>query len=439
MGGAIVGLVATMRPISTRRAFIATAGTVGITSIAGCSSILGGMGGDNNNKTTTPESNSKAETKDAPGGPGKSVDTFENVKSNWGVSYGKLSTTKQDVYQGSQSLVLQSKKSAKKTVTKITRSFYPEALDLSSHNLSLAVKVKKPETVKIKAEIIAPADSSKLQSTRYIPKELDDWVRFDIGYTSKKGDPVMNNVAELNIQIGPTPNNKPFTVLIDDLRKVPAASKGKVMFQFDDGHISARDTVYPVFKEKGWSGTVGVIPDAVGADDRITEQHMREMGKNGWDMIGHASELLPKHSREKQRRILQRTKQYLEVKGFKKGANHFIAPYNRVNGTTLELFNELFDSAYLQGGAPNNAKQPSNPGFISRVNGEDIQGTQRIVNMANEFNQLAVIYFHRVGTEYDGFSLDDFRKVADHVGSKEVDVVTPSQLFQSDNGSSNSK
>lgn len=421
----VLDLIANMNHLSSRRKFIVTVGTTGTASFAGCSSILGGGNGSDrfspNNESTTSDSNG---TTDDATAPGQSVDKFNNISSQWEISYGKLTTTTQDVFQGDQSVVLEPKKNGKKSVSKISRTFYPEALDLSSHDLSLAVKVNKPDAVKVRAEIIAPAKSSMLTATRHIPKELDAWVRFDLGYTGKRGNPVMDNVSKINIQIGPT--KKPFQVLIDDLRKVPKSNTGKVMFQFDDGHVSVHETAYPLFNKKDWTGSVAIIPSAVGGDDRITEAMMRKMGKNGWDMIGHASELLPDHSPEKQQQILRQTKRYLDVKGFKKGANHFVVPYHRVNNATLKHMDALFETAYLQGGGPNNANRPSNPAFISRINGESLRETRRIVNMAAKFNQLAVIYFHEIGGS--GLPVNALKKVLNHVEKKDVDVITPSQL-----------
>ncbi|UPM43302.1 polysaccharide deacetylase family protein [Halocatena salina] len=414
-----------MQRQSTRRTFLTTVGVAGAMSVAGCSSLPGSGG-----STSTPPTDTKNTdngTNDDSGAPGTSVDDFEDI-SRWEVTNGRLRGTGQDVFQGSQSMVLEPKNGASEPVAKISRAFYPEALNLSSHDLSLAVKVNKPDSIKVRAEIIAPAQSTMLTSTRHIPIELDGWVRFDLGYTGKRGNPVLDSVTKVNVQIGPV--DKPFQVLVDDLRKIPKPDTGKVMFQFDDGHVSAYETAYPTLKQNGWSGAVAVAPNAVGGDDRITEADMREMGGDGWDMIGHASELLPDHSSKEQRQILQQTKQYLEVKGFTNGARHFVAPYSRVDTTTLNHINDLFETGYLFGAGPNNAKHPSNSAFISRVQGPSADGTSQIVDMAAEFNQLAVISYHEIGSE--GVSVDTFEQIVDHVNSKDVDVVTPSQLIDSD-------
>lgn len=429
-----------MEKRSTRRAFLTTAGVVGVASLAGCSNMPGGSGETPASPgTTDTQTTDTTKTTDGGGGeggtnaPGKSVDAFEDV-SQWDIGFGKLTTTKQDVFEGKQSFVLEPKKNAKKNVVKIGRRFpVGKELDLSSHDLSLAAKVKKPKNenrrLKVRAQIIAPAESSSTLSIRQIPRELDDWVRFDLGYVEKTGNPEMKNVAGINIQIGPRPDNKPFQVVVDDLRKVPKAKKGKVMLQFDDGHVSAHQNAFPILKEKGWPGTAAVTPDVVGVDNYMGEPMLRELAKNDWNIVGHGSGTLPELSSKRQKRALQETKRYLDLKGFKDGAKHYVVPRHRVNKATLKHIDELFETAYLQGGCPNNAKNPSNSSFISRVNGVDVRNVREIIDMAAEFNQLAVVYFHRIGDYDQGIPTNTFKKVVDHVASKKVDVITPSQLI----------
>ncbi|MFC6963007.1 polysaccharide deacetylase family protein [Halocatena marina] len=437
-----------MQNQTTRRMFLAAVGATGAVSLAGCSSIPGNGGGGSEPKqpsnTTGSEKPSTTEPgatapqqrrgKDTSSNRGSVVDDFEgDVDSRWGINNGKYKVTKKDAFQGSQSLVLEPKKNAKKPVAKIFKSFYPKALDLSKHDLSLAVKVNKPKDIKVSAEVIAPAESSMLTATRYIPLELDGWVRFDLGYTAITGNPTMDKVSQVNLQIGPLSKGQDFQILIDDLRKYPKPKKGKVMFQFDDGHITTYKKAYPILKKKGWPGSVGIIPDAINGDKRMTDQMMQEMGKSGWDMMAHASELLPKLPESKQRQILQQANQYLNLKGFKKGARHFVAPYNRVNQTTLDLIDELFETGYLFGACPNNAQHPSNPSFISRVEGPSVRGARRAINVAEKTNQLVVIAYHAIGNGNNATSEKAFKRIVNHVEKKNVDVITPSQLVDGKN------
>lgn len=427
---------------STRRVFLTAVGAAGAMTLAGCSSIPGGGNDEpaDPDATDTPNTDEGTDNGGGDNGgdngggpPGESIDDFSSV-DEWQISEGELSTTTDDVFQGDQSVVLKPSGDAGQSVVKISKTFYPDNLDLTKHDLSLAAKVKKPNLksgdarMKVATEVIAPAESSMATAVRQFPRDLDSWVRFDIGYTDTNGTPEMGNVTDINIQIGPRQDNKQFEVLIDDLRKVPKANKGKVMFQFDDGHITTYENAFPILKERGWSASAGIIPNAVNGDNYMTEEMLREMADEGWDMVGHHGKNLTDMSPEQQAQNLQQVKRYLDVKGFGEGANHFIVPYHQVDKAALDNINELFDMAYLQGGGPNNAKNPSNPAFISRINGESIRGSRRIINMAAEFNQLAVIYFHEIGDGDGWLPTEDFEKILDHAESKEVDVITPTQL-----------
>lgn len=436
-----------MQRQSTRRTFLTAVGVAGGVSLAGCSSIPGSGDSSKQDGTATATQTSNGTRTDGKNGSsngggkkngngnqsstrGTVVDDFEGtVDSRWGISHGRYKTTKQDAFQGNQSLVLEPKKNAKTPVAKISKAFYPKTLDLSSHDLSIVAKVKKPKDVKISAEVIAPAESDMLTATRYIPIEMDDWVRFDFGYTGKQGKPAMDSVSQVNIQVGPMEKGTDFQVLVDDLRKIPKPKKGKVMFQFDDGHVSAYEKAFPLLQEKGWPGSVAVIPDAVNSEDRLTNSMMREMGKANWDMMSHpgTGTPLPQLPAKRQRRLIRSAKQALDVKGFEDGARHFVAPYSRVDKTTLDIISEFHETGFLFGACPNNAQLPSNPHFISRVQGPAVRGARQAIDVANDLNQLVVVAYHTLGG--DGTPMNKFKEIVNHVEKKNMDVITPSQLI----------
>jgi peptidoglycan/xylan/chitin deacetylase (PgdA/CDA1 family) len=452
-----------MQHRSTRRKFIATLGAAGTITVAGCSAMPGSSNtpSDGNSSsspaspsgggTTTPGTGTDTPTNTHPGGNssnqpftrGKKVDDFEGkVSSRWQIDYGKYTITTQDVYEGSQALVLEPRKPSKrkKSITRpfarVSRFFTgsTKALDLSQHDLTMAVKVDKPkgQVLDIKANVHAPTGSLSLNCTRQIPKAMDDWVRYDLGYTGMNGQPQLKNVLQLEIIIATNPQQaKDFKVKIDGLRKIPKPNKGKVIFQFDDGHITAYENAYPVLQQKGWPAGCAVIPDAIGADDRVSLKMMSEMQKNGWDMMSHPkappSTALPGLPENVQRRKIVSAHQKLAALGFKKGARHFVAPYNRVSGTTLDIVSDVHETGFLFGACPNNARHPSNPYFISRVQGPAVRGAKQIIDMAAQFNQLAVVTYHVVGGK--GLSMSAFKRVIDYVEKKNVDVISPSQLI----------
>lgn len=431
---------------STRRQLIRAVGTIGTATLAGCSSLFGP---DSSPSPFSPESTeSSATTESGPFNRGTVVDDFEGeIGKRWQIDYGEYATTG-DAYQGSQAVVLRSRspKAAKKAFpyARITNYFSgngSEPLDLSDKDLSMAVKVKKPTpdtelgNVKITAKLFAPTNSISVVSNRSIPLELDDWVRFDLGYTGVNGEPTMDEILAMQIIIDSRKftnyAGQSFEILIDDIRTIPKPKRGTVLLQFDDSHETAYTQAFELMKEKGIPGSVGTIPSAVGARDRLSRSQMIEMNNAGWEMICHpqTGQSLPRISKEGQEKLIKRAYQTLSALGFENGARHFVAPYSRVDSTTLSIVEKYHKTGFLFGGCPNNASQPSNPYFISRVQGGDVRGTKQLVDMAERFNQLTVISYHTLGSGPNALPIDQFEEVLDYISSKDVVGITPSQLI----------
>ncbi|SFL69912.1 Peptidoglycan/xylan/chitin deacetylase, PgdA/CDA1 family [Halogranum rubrum] len=419
---------------------MATLGAVGITGLAGCSGGTGSTPTTNessSSNTTTSQPTTTAgnetttateESQDQAFTRGELVEDFESFEdSNWGTIGGTIETDTDEVYAGSQSLHMSNENG---NVAGIFKAF-PDGLDLTKHDLSIAVKLDKPVRGKFAAEIIAPARSDMLTSKRFIPKELNGWTRIDLGYTGKKGEPVLEAVQELRLMVQ-SEEGTPIDVRIDDLRKIPKPKKGKVMLQFDDAVTSQYEVAFKEMQKRGWGGGIAIIPDAINSEGNITTGQMREMRDAGWDMMAHPQvpNPLPSYSEAKQRQMIQQAKKYLELKGFPKGARHFVAPYNRVSETTLDIVSEFHETGFMFGACPNNAQQPSNMHAISRVMGKDPRGTRRILNIAEAYNQLVVVQFHDIG-EGDDYEIspEDFKGVLDHIEKKDMDVITPSDLI----------
>jgi peptidoglycan/xylan/chitin deacetylase (PgdA/CDA1 family) len=467
-----------MQHRSTRRKFIATLGAAGTVTFAGCSALSGGSGSSNTNtSTSTPKgtstkspetttnggnsgnggdgsnnsggNNNNNNKKNAPFTRGKVVADFEGkVGSEWQVDYGKLATTTKDVYRGKQSIVLKPRKPSKRKKSlngrpyaRITNFFTNKPLDLSKNDLTMAVKVEKPDAIDITAKVYAPTRNVSLQSTRQIKKDMNDWVRYDIGYTSKNGKPDLSKVSAVQLIVNiPKGGPNDFKVKIDDLRMIPKAKKGKVILQVDDGHISTYENIYPILKQKGWAAGAAVIPSVIGADNRLGRKQMKEMSKNGWDIMSHPkappSTGLPGLPKKVQRQKIETAKQQLELLGFKKGSRHLVAPYNRLSGTTIDILRDVHETAFLFGGCPNNGRKPSNPYFISRVQGDSPRGAKRIIDTAAQFNQMAVVQFHVVGNYKNypnALTVNRFKNIMNYIEKQNVDVITPSQLIDGKN------
>ena len=425
---------------TTRRSFVAAAGAAGV-ALAGCIGSPGEGGGRTTDGTTTGSTNTTERDRttttvtaeaDVPFSRGELLADFEDAEAaRWGAVTGTVTPDTEEVYAGTQSLRLEH---GGKNAVGVYRSF-PEGLDLTSHDLSLAVKMEEPQAGKVALEVLAPGRSDHLVSKRYIPQEMNGWTRVDFGYTGKRGDPIMDAVQEVRLVV--QTGGAPIRVWVDDLRMIPKAGNGKVVFQFDDSLLSTYDVVLPEFQRRGWAGGVGVIPRSVNSEGNLTDGMMREMRDAGWDMMSHPQEPepLPSFSPDEQRRLIEDAKKYLELKGFPEGAKHFIAPYNRVDEDTLRILKEIgHETAFMYGACPSNARHTSAPLFISRVNGRDPRGTRRVLNLAAEHDQLVTIAYHDIAAEGEESSGDltvaweDFQNVLDHVEETGLDVVTPTEL-----------
>jgi peptidoglycan/xylan/chitin deacetylase (PgdA/CDA1 family) len=426
---------------STRRRFLSTIGAVGVAGVAGCAGDADSTTPSNATATGTPTAQSTAtatstadetatpsQSNDADFSRGELVEDFENYEeARWGTIRGDVTTDTNEAYAGSQSLRLSNKNGGAAGIFKA----FPDGLDLSKHDLSLAVKLDKPVSGKISMEFIAPARSDMLVSKRFIPGELNSWVRIDLGYTGRKGDPDLSAVQELRLLVL-SEDGTPINYWVDDLRKIPKPKKGKVMMVFDDAVTSQYEVAFKRMQEKGWGGGVAVIPDAINSEGNLTTGQMREMRDAGWDMMAHPQlpKPLPEYSEQRQREAIERTYNYLDLKGFPKGARHFVAPYHRVSQTTLDIVSEFHETGQMFGACPNNAQHPSNLLTMSRVMGRDPRGTRRVLNIAEEYNQMVSIGWHGIGDGPDyRVSTDDFENVINHIAKKDMDVVTPSQFL----------
>lgn len=130
--------------------------------------------------------------------------------------------------------------------------------------------------------------------------------------------------------------------------------------------------------------------------------------------------------------MMEDAKDYLVKRGFPDGARFFFAPYNQVNGDTLELVEELHEYGFTFGGCPNGVP-PAGKYAISRILGRDPSGVERILDLAEAHNQLTVINYHAIGSEHN-VDKEQFQDVLDHLETKDVDVVTPSQLLDGEQG-----
>lgn len=421
---------------SKRRAFLAGVAASGV-ALAGCSQI-----GGTTDQDGTPTDNSTTDPGTTPGtdqppsdGPqnqhhytdrGEVIDNFEDL-SNWGTIRGEQTAESNAVYKGSQSVRIQNPAGE---AAGIYRSF-PDGLDLTERDLSIAAKMEQPESGRLAVEVIAPARSDHLVCRRYFPGAMDDWMRVDLGYTGVRGNPDLSNVQELRILV--LTDGEPINYLVDDLRAVPKpVNSGRVVLSFDEVRESHYDIAFNELQKRGWAAMESVNPDEVNSGGALTTGQLREMRDNGWDIISYPAtgSRLPEMSADEQRRVIQDTKEYLDLKGFRDGKRFMAIPADSFNGETLDIVREFHDYGFAFGACPSTVPPVGNAA-VSRVSGTDLNGAARMINIAAQYDQLAVINFPAIGEDEPASEADFLRllNIIEDWGD-DLQVTTPSELLQ---------
>ncbi len=427
----------------SRRAFLATAGVVGLT---GCINSLGssddstptdngtGVGGTPNASATPTSSPTDTPSGPLAGLPGRQVDSFESMK-NWYSLNGvaKLTASTEDPYAGSQSARVASKEGD--PYAGVFKAF-SEPKDFTGKNVSLAVKVNEPSIAKVQVDLLAPDRGNKVRLSRTLTGPSETWLRFDMGVGSVDRDPDLSDVREIRI-ICRRRNGveKPVDFEVDDLRVADAPDQGKVMLTFDDSHITHYENAFPVLKKYGMPGVEGVIAETVYQNDRLDVGNMREMTSAGWDMASHPvtrGRWLSEFTAEEQERRIKQNKEFLVRKGFEQGARHFLTPQNFRGPKTYDIVTEYHDTMFSFGGAPTGQPRTTNYNF-GRANPGDLGVIKRFIDYAARYKQLLVINHHIIGE--NGMSLDRFKEVVKYVDGADVEVVSASDLI--DGGSKN--
>ncbi|SIQ88701.1 Polysaccharide deacetylase [Haladaptatus litoreus] len=402
----------------TRRAFVATVGTLGF---AGCSSLA-----ENAPLPIDTEDEQETRRADKSTAPRKIADDFEDL-SYWQAveRQGDLSKST-NAYQGSQCAHVVG--SGKTKEGHIIRSV--SGADLRGTNFSMAVKSLNHDFFKIAIELHAPDGDHTVQLKRTLLGPKNRWVRVNFGVTGVKKGVDRSSVEKLRIVARPVDTNakEPIEFLVDDLRTTSRPETGSVMFTFDDSH-SSHYRAYELMKKYGFSGVEGVIPESIGRDDRLTENQLATMADDGWDIAAHPNvqaSYFSDYAPDEQERLMTKTRDFLRDSGFEDGARHLLVPKNVLGPETFDLAREHYDTVFSFGGGPNAMPLVQDDTIVSRVNGKNVAETKQFIDYASDYGQLVVPLFHEVGND---ISERDFESLLQYVETKDVNVVTASDLL----------
>ncbi|WP_137289877.1 polysaccharide deacetylase family protein [Natronorubrum halophilum] len=413
-----------------RRTFITTVAATGTLGLAGClSSVREWRGGDEESPSQPDGEDDEPEPSDLPDLPGESIETFENL-DEWAslIDAGSLEAGTDDPYAGSQSAHLTADEETDYAAIYRTIS---DGMDLRDSNLSLAVSFTGRDQLRLTLELFAPNSRNVYTMRRTLTGPTDRWVRVDFGTTRVETQPDLSDVREIRLTARRRGDRTgSIDCRVDDLRTVDRPETGRVMLLFDGTLESHHTNAFERMQEYGFSGVEAVIPEAVGEQGRLTIDALSELDDAGWDMAARprtGARSIHEFSPEEQEGMIRRTKAYLENRGFADGAKHFVTPRNVLGSDTIDLVREYHEQAFRYGGGPNGVPltDPHNVGFFSGDAGAE---TERYVDYAAEYGQLAVLHFEYIGQE--GLSERAFDDLLEYIDDADVEVVTATELLE---------
>lgn len=352
---------------------------------------------------------------------GELLDDMEHL-DRWTATEGTLTADPERYATGSQSARLSS--SASEDRVAISRSF-PDGIDLSERVPSMAVDVgTDPEPTGIYFQLYAPDQGNRIDMWHGL--DLSGWYRLDFGPTKVVGNPDLTDVRKVGVVMWTGDGERAFSV--DAIRTTPRADRGYVVLTFDDGLGSHYEEAFGIMQEFDFPGVAAVMPKAVGWGDRMTLDQVRELHDAGWGVVNHPQNAhpLPTYSSAKQERLMRENKQWLVDQGFERGARFAVWPYGAAGPRTREIGSRYYYLAFAGGTCPSGVPFTA-PGTVSRVNGDDVEKTKRMVEFAAEFDQVAVPMYHEIGPDH--ISPDEFRDVMAFIDEQDVEVVTASTLW----------
>lgn len=415
-----------------RRSFVTTVAAAGTLGLAGClSQMREWRGDDTTSNQSTPNGNSdRSDTDGLPKLPGDQIEDFEKL-DEWTamIDAGELEAETNAPYAGSQSGHLTASEGTESAA--VYRAF-PDGMDLSGKNLSLAVSFTGRDQLHLTLELFAPNSRNVHAMQRTLLGPRDRWIRVDFGTSRIETQPDLTDVREIRLTARRRGDaSGSIDCRIDDLRVVDRSEMGKVMLLFDGTLESHYTTAFDRMDDYGYPGVEAVMPEAVGQDDRLTLDRLGELNDAGWDMAARprtGSRFLHEYSPDEQKGMIERTKVFLENRGFEDGARHFVTPRNVLSPTARDLVEEYHEQAFRFGGAPNGLPltDPYNVGFFSGAAGDE---AKTYVDYAAEYGQLSVLKFDYIGE--DGISERAFEDVLEYVDQQNVEVVAASDLLES--------
>jgi hypothetical protein len=229
---------------------------------------------------------------------------------------------------------------------------------------------------------------------------------------------------------------------LQQYKKIPGGlDQPFVTFWFDDAWLSQYMKAYPELRTNDFPGTIAVPTDLIEKPGYMNWAQLRIMRDNGWEITNHSKSHNCKMNTWDENKIKQEYKaSRLTLWKNQLTSDIFVTPCG-VDSPIMRAEAEKLFVAY----------RTVDPGFnnttdfdIYNLKVKNIDSDVKLneilgwIDTARKNKSWLIIVFHKIdevgATRADdqfNTSLQDFKKIVDHVKSQNIRVVTPSQIIQS--------
>ncbi|SEP11153.1 Polysaccharide deacetylase [Halogranum amylolyticum] len=340
-----------------------------------------------------------------------------------------LTADKETVYTGSQSARIENSSGT------IVWEF-PVPVDLSNKDISLAVKLDKPEPTNLRIWFTDTAGNEIRLIQQLNQNHPNTWMRVNPSINSVDGD--LGAIESMLITLDGDGAGKRYW--LDDIRFHQKQTKtGQVMLSFDDISISIYEDIFPIMQEYDLKGVVAVPPDIIGNDNRMNQEQLDELKKAGWEFASHGNDLQALYGlrRSAQKKKIERAKRLIKERGLGDPIA-FMYPGGGCDKHTVELVREHHNLGYLAfKGSEKGLSQSAlmGPMFVNRSRPNTPEAVANQLEVAHAYRGMYNLYLHLVGDDAEN-STSDFREMCEHIATYrkqgKIEVVQPSDVVLSE-------
>ena len=212
-----------------------------------------------------------------------------------------------------------------------------------------------------------------------------------------------------------------------------AIKRGKIILAFDDNNSGVYTCAKPSMDKYGFRGVIYTIADLVGETEFMTLDQLKVLDSNGWDIGTHGQVNLDTFATaEEIRTELLKNYDYLVDNGFYRAIGHYASPAGKYTDIAIEEIKKIFIT-HRTTEFRYNSLPVVNRYLLGNLgaNNLDLATLQNYVDKTVEYKSMSIINWHQISETPTGeeASATIFRAMIDYIASKDVDVVTLSDIF----------